>query len=196
MVDLTIIVAFLLPSPINSATGGLWQTGALAGKPAGWFFATATQGGGQETTALTAVTQLAHHGMVFVPTGFADPAMFSNEAARGGSAYGAGELTYGDIVQQSRGCFIVPLHLYELEHSLMPSPKVISLTLAPPFFTRHAPSLSLTGTLTNGDGSRMPSELELNLARGQGKSFGTFVRALTLGRAALAAETGVETASP
>ena len=33
------------------ATGGLWKTQALAGKPAGIFFSTASQGGGQETTA-------------------------------------------------------------------------------------------------------------------------------------------------
>lgn len=43
-------------------------TGALAGKMASVFVTTGTQGGGQETTALTAVTQLAHHGMIFVPT--------------------------------------------------------------------------------------------------------------------------------
>ena len=48
------------------ATGGLWQSQALAGKPAGVFLSTGTQGGGQETTALTAVTQLAHHGMLFL----------------------------------------------------------------------------------------------------------------------------------
>ncbi len=35
------------------ATGSLWQKGALAGKPVGVFFSTATQGGGQESTALT-----------------------------------------------------------------------------------------------------------------------------------------------
>ena len=34
-------------------TGGLWRTQALAGKPAGLFVATGTQGGGQETTAYT-----------------------------------------------------------------------------------------------------------------------------------------------
>uniref|UniRef100_A0A453SQG6 NAD(P)H dehydrogenase (quinone) n=1 Tax=Aegilops tauschii subsp. strangulata TaxID=200361 RepID=A0A453SQG6_AEGTS len=51
------------------STGGLWKEQSLAGKPAGVFFATATQGGGQESTALTAVTQLAHHGMLFVPVG-------------------------------------------------------------------------------------------------------------------------------
>lgn len=33
------------------ATGGLWRTQALAGKPAGIFFSTGSQGGGQETTA-------------------------------------------------------------------------------------------------------------------------------------------------
>lgn len=33
------------------ATGGLWRTQALAGKPAGFFYSTGSQGGGQETTA-------------------------------------------------------------------------------------------------------------------------------------------------
>lgn len=33
------------------ATGGLWRTQALAGKPAGIFVSTGSQGGGQETTA-------------------------------------------------------------------------------------------------------------------------------------------------
>ena len=33
------------------STGSLWQTQSLAGKPAGFFFSTGTQAGGQETTA-------------------------------------------------------------------------------------------------------------------------------------------------
>eukprot|EP00971_Amphidinium_carterae_P199404 3957420-Amphidinium_carterae.2 len=52
-------------------TGGLWQKGALAGKPAATFVSTGTVNGGQETTHLTAVTQLVHHGMVYVPLGYA-----------------------------------------------------------------------------------------------------------------------------
>lgn len=48
----------------------LWQSGQLVGKLAGIFVSTGTQGGGQETTALTAITQLAHLGMIFVPTGW------------------------------------------------------------------------------------------------------------------------------
>ncbi|PIN01216.1 1,4-benzoquinone reductase-like [Handroanthus impetiginosus] len=73
------------------STGGLWRTQALAGKPAGIFFSTGSQGGGQETTALTAVTQLTHHGMIFVPIGYTFGAgMFEMEKIKGGSPYGAG----------------------------------------------------------------------------------------------------------
>ena len=79
------------------STGQLWQTGALVGKPAGLFVSTAIQGGGQETTLLTAVTQLAAHGMVYVPMGcsFGAP-QFANDEVRGGSAYGCGTFANGD----------------------------------------------------------------------------------------------------
>lgn len=73
------------------ATGGLWQTQQLAGKPAGLFYSTGSQGGGQETTALTAVTQLVHHGMLYVPIGYTFGAgMFEMEQVKGGSPYGSG----------------------------------------------------------------------------------------------------------
>jgi len=72
------------------STGGLWMKGSLVGKPAGLFFSTGTQNGGQETTALTAVTQLTHHGMVYVPIGYSSPLMTNMEEIKGGSPYGAG----------------------------------------------------------------------------------------------------------
>ncbi|XP_048560514.1 quinone-oxidoreductase QR2-like [Triticum urartu] len=73
------------------STGRLWQEGSLAGKPAGIFLATGTQGGGQETTALTAITQLTHHGMLFVPVGYTHGAgMFAMDEVKGGSPYGSG----------------------------------------------------------------------------------------------------------
>lgn len=73
------------------STGQLWKEQKLAGKPAGFFVSTGTQGGGQETTAWTAVTQLAHHGMLFVPIGYTFGAgMFKMDSIRGGSPYGAG----------------------------------------------------------------------------------------------------------
>ncbi|WVZ95132.1 hypothetical protein U9M48_040933 [Paspalum notatum var. saurae] len=58
---------------------------------AGLFCSTGCQGGGQETTMLTAVTQLVHHGMVFVPVGYTFGAgMFEVGEVKGGSPYGAG----------------------------------------------------------------------------------------------------------
>ncbi|KAJ0252297.1 NAD(P)H dehydrogenase [Hirschfeldia incana] len=73
------------------STGGLWKEQTLAGKPAGFFVSTGTQGGGQETTAWTAITQLVHHGMLFVPIGYTFGAgMFEMDSIRGGSPYGAG----------------------------------------------------------------------------------------------------------
>jgi NAD(P)H dehydrogenase (quinone) len=79
------------------STGGLWQRQALAGKPAGFFFALGTQGGGQEETALTAVSQLTHHGMVFVPVGYTFGAgMFDMDEVRCCSPYGAGTFAGAD----------------------------------------------------------------------------------------------------
>ncbi|XP_015867018.3 probable NAD(P)H dehydrogenase (quinone) FQR1-like 1 [Ziziphus jujuba] len=73
------------------STGQLWREQRLAGVPAGFFVSTGTQGGGQETTAWTAITQLAHHGMVYVPIGYTFGAgMFKMDSIRGGSPYGAG----------------------------------------------------------------------------------------------------------
>ncbi len=74
------------------ASGGVWQTGGWVGKTAGIFFSTGTQGGGQETTALTTVTQFTHHGMIFVPIGYSSPLLFNMDEIHGGSPYGAGTL--------------------------------------------------------------------------------------------------------
>lgn len=83
------------------ATGALWSKGALHGKPATFFTSTASQGGGQEVTLLTAVTQLAHHGMIYVPPGYGSgAAMFGVEVAKGGSPYGAGCLAAPDGSRQ------------------------------------------------------------------------------------------------
>eukprot|EP01026_Neomeris_dumetosa_P067401 TRINITY_DN6574_c0_g1_i3.p1 TRINITY_DN6574_c0_g1~~TRINITY_DN6574_c0_g1_i3.p1 ORF type:complete len:205 (+),score=32.14 TRINITY_DN6574_c0_g1_i3:237-851(+) len=83
------------------ATGKLWQAGSLVGKPVSIFFSTGTQNGGQETTALTAVTQFTHHGMIFVPPGYSfGEKMFDNSQVHGGSPYGAGTLAGADGSRQ------------------------------------------------------------------------------------------------
>jgi len=81
-------------------TGGLWAKAGLLGKPATIFFSTAIQNGGQETTALTFVTQLAHHGMIFVPMGPSTPDLFDLSEVHGGSAYGCGTIAGPDGSRQ------------------------------------------------------------------------------------------------
>ncbi|KAJ2770275.1 hypothetical protein IWQ56_002230 [Coemansia nantahalensis] len=105
------------------STGGLWQKGALAGKPAGIFFSTASQHGGQEATVLTTLPFLAHHGVIFVPFGSGHPNLFDNSEVIGGSPWGA-------------------------------------------------------GTIANGDGSRQPSQKELEIAVAQGENFAKIVKKL------------------
>ncbi|OZJ02118.1 hypothetical protein BZG36_04737 [Bifiguratus adelaidae] len=107
----------IVPAQIKSfldGTGHLWAKGALMGKPAASFFSTASQHGGQETTAYTLMPYLAHLGMLYVPFGYANSHMFTNEEVVGGSPWGG-------------------------------------------------------ATMANGDGSRQPSEKELEILRNQGK---------------------------
>lgn len=82
------------------STGQLWQTGALVGKPAGVFFSTAVQGGGQETIALTMVPFFVSHGMVYVPLGYTHPGFQNMDELHGGSPYGAGTYAKGDGSRQ------------------------------------------------------------------------------------------------
>ncbi|XP_061347161.1 probable NAD(P)H dehydrogenase (quinone) FQR1-like 3 isoform X1 [Gastrolobium bilobum] len=93
----------MMPSQFKAlfeATDELWASQALAGKPAGIFWSTGFHGGGQELSALTAITQLAHHGMLFVPLGYTfGSGMFEMDEVKGGSAYGAGTFA-GDGTRQ------------------------------------------------------------------------------------------------
>jgi len=84
------------------ATGQLWQSGALNGKIGSFFTGTATLGGGQETTASTNMGHFVHHGMIYVPLGYGEPAktLFNNEEVHGGSPWGAGCLSGGDGSRQ------------------------------------------------------------------------------------------------
>ncbi|CAF2074166.1 unnamed protein product, partial [Rotaria magnacalcarata] len=82
------------------ATGGLWMKGALVGKPIGVFFSTGSQGSGQETTALTSLTNYVHHGMLFVPIGYTSPLLGNINEVHGGSPYGAGTIAGSDGSRQ------------------------------------------------------------------------------------------------
>ncbi|CUM65749.1 uncharacterized protein PRCAT00003397001 [Priceomyces carsonii] len=98
------------------STGSLWANGSLIGKHAGMFVSTGGAGGGQETTLMSSLPVLVHHGIVFVPLGYSHPGISSLEEVHGGSPWGA-------------------------------------------------------GTFAGPDGSRKVSELELEIAKAQGKNF-------------------------
>jgi len=49
-----------------------------------------TQGGGQETTALTCIPHFVHHGMIYIPIGYSTQLLGNMDEIHGGSAYGAG----------------------------------------------------------------------------------------------------------
>jgi len=77
-------------------TSALWVSGALAGKPAGVFTSTQTLHGGQETTLLSMMLPLLHHGMYIVGLPYTDVALSQTRA--GGSPYGASHFA-GDDTQ-------------------------------------------------------------------------------------------------
>lgn len=69
------------------STGELWLNGALAGKPAAVFTSTGTQHGGQETTLISMMLPLLHHGMVIVGLPYTEATLSTTKT--GGSPYGA-----------------------------------------------------------------------------------------------------------
>ncbi|MCG5536422.1 NAD(P)H:quinone oxidoreductase [Ectothiorhodospira mobilis] len=68
-------------------TGDLWFSGALTGKPAAVFTSTATQHGGQESTLLSMLLPLLHHGMLILGLPYSEPAL--TQTTTGGTPYGA-----------------------------------------------------------------------------------------------------------
>jgi len=67
--------------------GGEWSRGTLAGKPAAVFTSTSTMHGGQESTLLTMMVPLLHHGMVLVGIPYTEPDLTATTG--GGTPYGA-----------------------------------------------------------------------------------------------------------
>jgi NAD(P)H dehydrogenase (quinone) len=67
-------------------TAPQWMQGTLAGKPACVFTSSSTQHGGQESTLLTMMVPLLHHGMLLVGLPYSEPAL--SHTTTGGSPYG------------------------------------------------------------------------------------------------------------
>lgn len=101
--DLTECAALILGSPTRfgnmaaplkyflDGTSGLWLSGGLAGKPAGVFTSTSSMHGGQESTLLTMMLPLLHHGMLLVGLPYTLPELSSTQS--GGTPYGASQVS-------------------------------------------------------------------------------------------------------
>lgn len=117
----------MLPAQVKAFfdhCGGLWAAGALIDKPAGFFFSTGVQGGGQESAALTSLAFVANCGMTYVSLGYRSPLTFNTDEVHGGSSWGS-------------------------------------------------------GTIAGANGTRQPSQLELDVAKVQGESFAKVAKKLS-----------------
>lgn len=72
-------------------SGSAWMAGHLIGKPAAVFTSTASMHGGHESTLLSMMLPLLHHGMLLVGLPYSEPALLRTQT--GGSPYGASRLT-------------------------------------------------------------------------------------------------------
>ena len=69
----------------------LWMAGALIGRPAGVFTSTASLHGGQESTLLSMMLPLLHHGMVLAGVPYSEAALLRTTG--GGTPYGASHVS-------------------------------------------------------------------------------------------------------
>ena len=71
-------------------TAGLWLKGTLIGKPASVFTSSGSMHGGNETTLVTMMLPLMHHGMLMVGLPYSEPELSSTQT--GGTPYGASHI--------------------------------------------------------------------------------------------------------
>lgn len=72
-------------------TGGEWMRGTLVGKPAGVFTSTSSMHGGNESTLLTMMLPLLHHGMLIVGLPYFESVLAATQS--GGTPYGASHVS-------------------------------------------------------------------------------------------------------
>ncbi len=75
-------------------TGLQWFSGTLSNKPAAVFTSSSSLHGGQETTLLTMMLPLLHHGMLIVGIPYSEKALLTTES--GGTPYGASHWSGND----------------------------------------------------------------------------------------------------
>ena len=105
-------------------TGGLWAKGALVGKLGAAFTSTASQHGGQETTLMSVITNLLHHGFIITGLPYAFQGQLMLDEVTGGTPYGASTIGGGDgsraVSENERaGAFFLGKHVAEIATKLV-----------------------------------------------------------------------------
>lgn len=102
-------------------TSALWLSGTLAGKPAGVFTSTSSLHGGQESTLLSMMLPLLHHGMLISGLPYAEADLLSTQS--GGTPYGPSHVSGSDssrplVDEEKHLCFALGKRLAQLAHKL------------------------------------------------------------------------------
>lgn len=102
-------------------TSRLWMSGALIGKPASVFTSSSSMHGGQETTLLSMMLPLLHHGMLLTGVPYSETTLM--HTATGGTPYGASHLAGSDSKlplsdDEKRICRTQGRHLAEIARKL------------------------------------------------------------------------------
>ena len=104
-IDLEECVGLALGSPVRfgnmaapmkyfwDGTVAAWQNGTLVGKPACVFTASGSQHGGNETTLISMMLPLLHHGMLLIGLPYTEPDL--NTTSTGGTPYGPSHISGG-----------------------------------------------------------------------------------------------------
>jgi NAD(P)H dehydrogenase (quinone) len=104
-------------------TSALWLSGALVDKPAGVFTSTATLHGGQESTLLSMMLPLMHHGMLIVGLPYTEAGLFNTRA--GGTPYGPSHTAGSDnkaslTAEEKDLCMALGRRVARLAKALLP----------------------------------------------------------------------------
>lgn len=94
------------------STTEIWFSGALSGKPAGVFTSTGSMHGGQESTLLSMMLPLMHHGMLILGLPYTETAL--RETTSGGTPYGPSHVSLSNAVisdQEKKLCRALGMRL-------------------------------------------------------------------------------------
>ncbi len=103
------------------STSDLWLGGTLSGKPAGVFTSTGSMHGGQESTLISMMLPLLHHGMLISGIPYSETDLLNTQS--GGTPYGASHLAGGDgksplTEEEKRLCRALGKRIAETAHKL------------------------------------------------------------------------------